>query len=480
MRSVFLIASDELRYWCRSKMAWTVLLLLLLVSVCATVVSNAEISLRTQERLKQQADSDAIFQAQPDRHPHRMVHYGHYVYRPASPLAVIDPGIDSMVGTTIFLEGHRQNTATFAAARETGLLARFGNFSPAFVLQSLAPLLLILCGFASVTREKENNTLYQLIGQGTGKGSLLLGKSLALGLPTLLALLPLLLLGLIATDNDDFDFRQSLPILLLAYFVYLAFWVLVIVSVSALVRTSAQSLSLLLALWMVSIVLMPRISSTTANEVIPSLSQTETNLRIAEAMRSEGDGHNIEDSAFDDLRSRTLEEYGVERIEALPFNYRGFVALRAEDADTEVLNRFAEERMAVELEQKQVIDSFSLLSPLIAIRAFSMALTGTALQDHHHFLRAAEDYRHNMVQSFNRLQMTGMTLADDLARNQDAESGLRTRLDASNWSEMPVFELQPLAHSQRWQSSASTGLTLVLWLLAAVALLLFSAKRMLP
>jgi len=101
MTAVFLIASDELRYLRRSNAAWFILLTLLFVSICAAIVSDTEVSRRAEERLAQQAEADAIFQAQPDRHPHRMVHYGHYVYRPASPLAVIEPGIDSMVGTSI-------------------------------------------------------------------------------------------------------------------------------------------------------------------------------------------------------------------------------------------------------------------------------------------------------------------------------------------------------------------------------------------
>ena len=478
MNTIALIAGDELRYWRRSKVAWTVLIILLLVSTCAAFVSNAEVSLRAEERLAQQAEADAIFQEQPDRHPHRMVHYGHYVYRTASPLAVIDSGIDSMVGTSIFLEGHRQNSATFAAAKETGLLARFGSFSPAFVLQSLAPLLLILCGFACVGREKENKTLYQLIGQGVSSTSILLGKSAALLMVALMALLPLILLGFFATGSDTFDFRQSLFVIVLGYFCYLAFWVFLIVSVSVLLKTSTQSLSVLLGFWIIAVVLMPRLAGAYASTSVPTPSHIETTLRIAEAMRSEGDSHDIDDSAFVDLRTRTLAEYGVESIEDLPFNYRGFVALQGEEADTEVLNNFAEERMVQELEQKSAADQFSVLSPIVALRAFSMTLAGTALQDHHHFLRAAEDYRYNMVQTFNRLQMSAMTLADDLARNSSAASNQRTRIDSSNWSQMPVFELPPLAHEQRWQAASLAGISLGLWLLAGFLLLLFAARRL--
>jgi len=478
MHNIGLIAADELRYWRRSKLALAVLLTLLLVSAGAAIVSNAEVSLRAAERASQQAEADAIFQAQPDRHPHRMVHYGHYVYRGASPLTVIDPGVDSMVGTSVFLEGHRQNTATFAPAKETGLLARFGSFSPAFVLQTLAPLLLILCGFASVTREKETKTLFQLVGQGVSGISLLLGKSLALWLLALLSLTPLLVLGLLATGSAAYDFGQSLPALALGYFAYLSLWVLLTVSVSALLRSSAQSLSLLLGLWIVMTVLTPRVASEYAGAVVPTPSQTETNLRFAEAMRDEGDSHDIEDEAYADLRTLTLAEYGVETVEDLPFNYRGYVALKGEESDTELLNEFAEERMAREVEQKRVADSFGWVSPLMAVRSLSMSLAGTALQDHHHFLRAAEDYRFNMVQTFNRLQMTEMTLADDLARNDSVEIGQRTRVNAANWREMPEFQLQPLNADERWQSASGSAGTLAVWLLAALGLLLVSARRL--
>ena len=195
-------------------------------------------------------------------------------------------------------------------------------------------------------------------------------------------------------------------------------------------------------------------------------------------MRLGGDSHNIEDNAFVDLRSLTLAEYDAKTIEDLPFNYRGLVALRGEETDTEVLNEFAEQRMARELEQKNVADGFSWLSPVVGMRVFSMALAGTALQDHHHFLRAAEDYRYNMVQTFNRLQMSEMTLAADLARNNDYESGQRTRVDSSHWAEMPVFELQPQGHPQRRQAASRAGFSIGLWLVAAFLLLVFSARRL--
>ena len=95
------------------------------------------------------------FDAQPNRHPHRMVHYGHFAFRPLDPLAAFDPGIDAFAGSVIYLEGHRQNSANFADVRQSSLLLRFGQLTPAFVLQTLLPLLLIVLGAGIIARERE-------------------------------------------------------------------------------------------------------------------------------------------------------------------------------------------------------------------------------------------------------------------------------------------------------------------------------------
>ena len=42
------------------------------------------------ERARYQAQANHEFEAQPDRHPHRMVHYGHFLFRPLNPLAAFE------------------------------------------------------------------------------------------------------------------------------------------------------------------------------------------------------------------------------------------------------------------------------------------------------------------------------------------------------------------------------------------------------
>jgi len=60
-----------------------------------------------------------------------MVHYGHYVFRAPPPLAMFDPGVDAVTGQSLFLEGHRQNSAMFADARAEARTGGFGALTPA-------------------------------------------------------------------------------------------------------------------------------------------------------------------------------------------------------------------------------------------------------------------------------------------------------------------------------------------------------------
>jgi len=56
------------------------------------------------------------WEANPDKHPHRMAHYGYVAFREQHPLSFFDRGLDSYVGNAVFLEAHRQNTVNFSTA----------------------------------------------------------------------------------------------------------------------------------------------------------------------------------------------------------------------------------------------------------------------------------------------------------------------------------------------------------------------------
>ena len=190
MNGVALIARDELRLMIRNRVAVIAFALLILLTLVASLSSWAHQQGIAELRARHQAEAEQAFDAQPDRHPHRVVHYGSFIFRPLGPLAAFDPGVDAFTGNSMFLEGHRQNSANFGDVRQSSLLVRFGQLTPAFVLQIVAPLLLIFLGYGVLARETERGTLRLLLLQGVSRRQIVLGKLSALGVVAILVGLP--------------------------------------------------------------------------------------------------------------------------------------------------------------------------------------------------------------------------------------------------------------------------------------------------
>lgn len=468
MTGIVLICREEWRYWRRSRLAgsaFVLMALVLLVSVFHTWNYSAAESTR-RAQLQQQAET--AFLNQPARHPHRMVHYGHYAFRAPVPLAALDPGIDPYAGTVLFLEGHRQNSAMFAEATELSSLARFGSLSPAFVLQVLAPLLLVIMGFSGISRERERSTLIQLQASGVGAGSLLAGKALALLAVAGLLLLPLAAAGLLLVAGSGASLAAVLA-LVLVHGLYLAAWALGTTAVSGLLRTSAAALAVLLLVWVLGVIVVPRLAGSIARSSTPIPGQIATELSLLTEAEL-ADGHNAADPGFAALTAQLLDTYGVDDIAALPMNIRGIVSSAGEAAATDKMNEYAGERLAAELNQAILVDRFSLLSPLLAIRRASMALAGTDLLHQHRFLREAEDLRFNFVQGLNTLHAEELSYADDIRRSADADAEQRTRVDADHWRLLPEFRFRVAPASERISQALPMAGMLCAWLFVLLAL----------
>jgi ABC-2 type transport system permease protein len=463
------VARGEWQHLLRTRLALTVIVMLLGLIAIAAVNSAYQLSIEAKVREAYQLEAEEAFRNQPARHPHRVVHYGHYVFRNPAPLSVIDPGVDTYTGRSIFLEGHRRNTASFAEARETSVLTRFGAVSPAFMLQVIAPLLLILIGYGSVVREREGGTLLQLIAQGVRPGSLIQGKAMAIGGVALLATIPLLVTALWLGLRNPAELLPAV-VVLAGHMAYLALWVALIVAVSAVARNARAALISLMVVWSVTTVLMPRLAADVAATAIPSQTQTEMDILIQRDMRIVGDSHNINDPGFRSFQQQVLTEYGVDRIEDLPVNYRGLVSLQGEAEGSAVMNRYAAELHATQRQQASIVNLFSLVSPYLAIRNLSMRAAGTDLINHQQFLDAAEAHRFELIQTLNTLHAHELRLVDDAARSVDPEAEQRTRVDPAFWQQLQSFNFVPTPAKERLLCASPLLLVLLLWLAAMLLL----------
>lgn len=465
MKRVLVIAAAEWRYWLRSRLALGGALLITALLVATTVLTTLRMQSETAKRTQHQAKAETAFLSKPDRHPHRMVHYGHYVFRTPAPLALFDPGLDSVTGQSIFLEGHRQNTAMFAASDASADLGGLSWLSPAMVYQLFAPLLVILLGHGLVAREREAATLATLLAQGTSGRVLLAGKALALFSFVVVLLIPLALGAGFAVLNGEQLLAAGA--LLIAYLLYLVIWGALALLASAFIRNRAAVLATLATLWIALTLVLPAVAASwaasAAADRIPVAGKLETDLAMLTNVRNLNDGHNANDPAFAQLRADLLAKYGVQRVEELPVNWRGVVAQISEQKLTDTLNRYAQTRMAAETQQALALSVHGWLTPLLAVADASRAVSGTDLAHYHRFLREAEDLRYAFVQRLNQIHAEKLTYADDIRRSSDAEAERRTRVDAANWQLLERFRFQPDAAGIRVQQARTQWLMLGLW-----------------
>jgi len=332
----------------------------------------------------------------------------------------------------------------------------------------MVPLLLIVVGFATLAREREARSDQLVFTMAVNPATFWLGKSIALAalaLATLLPLVPVMVMAWLGGENPLVALTFWL-----GYAVYLLCWVFLITAVSAWSKQSSSSLLTLLASWILLSMVLPRIASSSADTLVPATGKLHNDLEIARVMREQGDGHNANDPAFAKLRAQLLAQYDVDSVDALPVNIRGVVSETAEAEQTAILNRFADRQIDQELNQAKVASAFSLVSPYLALKSFSIATASTDLKQHHQFKREAEALRYSFVQGLNRLHANELAYSDDINRGANAASEQRARIDAHHWRILDDFVRQPESAVIRLTSSAPFLLVLLLWMLAAATL----------
>jgi len=233
-------------------------------------------------------------------------------------------------------------------------------------------------------------------------------------------------------------------------------------------------------LWFGFSLVLPSMAVNFATDAEPLAGKIETDLSMQVDIRKAGDSHNADDPAFKKFRADLLEKHKVERIEDLPINYRGKVAMRGEENLTKVLNDYADARMDAERRQEKRLADYAWLTPTLAVTFASRAIAGTDLAHYHRFQREAETLRYNFVQGLNRAHVEKLSYQADINRNKDEESSLLARVDASNWQVLDTFKFKTGTLSERLANTYVSILILLSWLMLLNVMLMWRGTRIKP
>lgn len=436
--------------------------------------------LRDSAARKEQAEAQARQQwdQQGDRHPHRGAHFGLYVFAPASPLASFDPGVTRYLGEALWLEPHRRNTMRFSDADSDVTSMRLGELSPAFLVASALPLLIFALTFNAVSQERESGTLRMAFGAGIRARDVIASKLLVqCGISALVAMLAVSLVFVLSSLNGPLAGQPGSDVtlrclgLLGALLAYVLVLTAVGLAVSAAASSSQQALAVLVMVWIVFTLVVPRGAAALAKSTVPlpTAGQFWGAIKHDYEMGLPGDGTLAERGARYD--AQLLRQYGASRLEDVP---AGAYALRRlqRDAYADRVHALHFGRLWASYQaQEDLVRAAGMLSPTVAMRLASMKFAGTDLAHRRHFEEAAEAYRQYVNTAIDRW---------DAANSQ----GLRSFEDkyAGNplWQSVQRFAYRPPAAAFAFHSAAGALMLLGLWALASLLILSFCARRLRP
>ncbi len=466
------IAAKEMKEVLREG-RFRVLSLLYLVLLTGTVISGKRYYDFVNAQHREAAQKERLnWVSQEAKNPHSAAHYGVYAFKPKQPLSLLDQGVDRYTGVSTYLEAHVRNEAQFIPAQDQTGLSRFGDLTPDFVLLSLVPLMIILIGFNTITRERESGTLRLLMGMGVSPMQLIIGKWLSVFVPVVViaaiafAVAAAALAGL--PDFGTFSW-QGFFMLFNVYVVYYAIFTNLVLLVSAGVKKSGLAFVILLTVWILVCVVAPRVITNLAGQLYPYPTQQEFLEAVNNDKQKGLSGHEPWNEAARKLEQKVLAEYGVDSVQQLPFNFDGYLMQKGEEHEAEIFFKHYEHLKDIYEKQSELYRKAAVLSPFLPVRFISMALCRTDYHSHWHFSNEAEKYRLEMMKVLNM----------DFANNS-RYGDWSYKANPELWKKIEPFTYKPQTYAVILNQQRSNFVVLAVWFTAGFGLLILTGGRLRP
>ncbi len=457
--------------WWRDRRLRLLLLSCLIALIVAAAYAVQTANSQTQAFQKAAQEARQQWLARGDQNPHSMAHFGDFLFRPPSALIALDPGIQARLGSVIYIEGHTQNVPQFAPITQNGTLSRFPALHPAFLLQTLVPLLMMIIGGTAIMADKSEERIQFCLALGTSTTSWVLGYFTAIfllgGVCLLVVLLTTLTSYAMLSSSNTFPLSGTLWFFGL-YCLFLAVIAAVTTIVAVICRRAQKALMTLLAIWLSATFILPQMSASIIAFYIPLPDQYSFNAQMQQDRQAGPDGHQPEHELVEAKKQAILAEYGVSKVEDLPFNFDGLVMQLDETFGNQVWDKHFGD-LSLRFRQQVWLSSLSaLLNPFQALHGLSMALAGSELVHDIAFQQQAEIHRRTWVEQLN---------------HEHAYGGSRTgdwdwQANAQFYQNMKTFRFQPPPISALLDVYWPALLALLGWLLLTLWLMTATSARL--
>lgn len=443
--------------------------ILLLVSL---VLSGwAHVRMRT-EREAAQAAARQTWINQGSKSPLAATYFGMLAFPPQPPMAILDSGVLPYLGQVAHLRAGAGTSFDYPEALDRGVMAELGPLRPAFCLQLLFPLLMIMVLHTLLSRERESGLERYLQALGVNPATMFFGKILA-GAMAALALFAvsaiLIVLTLFLAGPLPVDDLPALALLLCLYVLYYGAVLWLIFAVAALFPSGHASVGSLVGLWLLMGILIPAGSAdwSRGQPLAP------TAIEVSRILKSDLETGMPGEFPTRELRSETslqmlLNQLGVGKREQLPISYPATHLMTEEELMGLSIDRRLKAAREVTAAQSNALRELSSLSPVVAIRTLSQVLCGTDPEQRWASWTEIETARRRFIRILNR----------DMAANAKASTGELERGKAL-WDSVDLVKLDPPVTLDYLGAHARQIVTLLMWF-AGLALAAFSTVLLLP
>jgi ABC-2 type transport system permease protein len=428
--------------------------------------------LQNQTQLEAQQKAHQHIRVQWDEmepgNPHRAAHFGTYAFKPANVLNGIDEGVNALTGNVLKLEGHTQNELVYSEASQSLLISKFGKLKPSLLLQFLIPLFLIFLAFNTYNQERESGRLKLILIQGISLQKLLISKTISIWLIGLFMMLFSVLAQLLFNIKSfEADTLFRLTILFIGYGLYYLIITALSILLSAYFKKSTASLALMMSIWVLWTIFLPKIISNAVEKMHPLPSRIEFQKAMTED-RSKGiDGHNPSDKRNQELKKAILAKYKADSLAELPVNFDGLRMQADEDYGNKVWDKHFSGNYGKLKSHKQSYQLSGFLNPFASVQNLSMGATGTDMLHHIHFLKSAENYRRVFIKTLNDKHAYGGSKTGDWAWKADKDF----------FKSVKDFEYREPSFMSMWTNYLMDFAALLVWLILVITLLRIASKR---
>jgi ABC-type transport system involved in multi-copper enzyme maturation permease subunit len=192
---------------------------------------------------------------------YRLAFYRQSIWREPKPLALCTEGFEKSLPNCFTFDVFGSDLPDIKG-RSNFTLSHFSNIDWAFIVSVILSFLALVFTYDSVSGEKEDGTLRQMLANTIPRHEVLFGKYLGvvitIGIPLLMGLLVSLII--VVASNvaviSGLDWLKILAMILLS-FLYLSIFILLGIFVSSRTAYPANSMVILLLAWVVLVILIP-------------------------------------------------------------------------------------------------------------------------------------------------------------------------------------------------------------------------------